>query len=59
MSAWYYEAQLAKQFLKFKVSREATLKFFGVKEKDVKELAEKDPQIYRKIKAMEEEGDFI
>jgi hypothetical protein len=44
--------------LKFRVSREETLKFFDIKEKDIKEVAEQDPHIYRKIKAMEEEGDF-
>ena len=35
MSAWYYEAELAKQFLKIKVPQEDVLRMFGIKKKDL------------------------
>ena len=54
MSAWYYEPQYAKNFLRFKVEKEEALKLFRVKEKDLKDLAENDPLTYRKLKNMDE-----
>ena len=53
MSAWYYEPQFAKTFLRFKVSKAEVYKFFGVKEKDLKEFSENDPHTYRRLKIME------
>jgi hypothetical protein len=38
MSAWYYEPEYAKQFLRFKVSKEEAMRLFGVKEKDFASL---------------------
>ena len=40
MSGWYYEQQLAKQFLLFKVSKEEAAKFLSARSKDTKILAE-------------------
>jgi len=52
MSAWYYEPQYAKAFLKFRVSREEVLKLFGMRDKDMKNLSEQDPQTMKRIKSM-------
>jgi len=38
MSAWYYEAQYAKQFLRFKVTQADAMKLFNIKEKDLPKI---------------------
>lgn len=40
MSAWYYEPQYARNFLRFYVKKEDALKLFGLKEKDYEKLAQ-------------------
>jgi hypothetical protein len=54
MSAWYYEQEYAKQFLRFKVAKEAALKLFGIKEKDWEKVSEENKDLYRKVLAFEE-----
>lgn len=54
MSAWYYEQEYAKQFLRFKVPREAVMKLFGIKDKDWDKLAEENKELYRKVLAFDE-----
>lgn len=53
MSAWYYQAEYAKQFLKFKVSQQDALKLFGIKQKDLAKISETDKQTYRRILAFD------
>ncbi len=58
MSAWYYEQEYAKQFLKFKVSKEDAMKLFGIKEKDWQRICEEDKELTRKVLAFDE-GEYI
>lgn len=52
MSAWYYEAQYAKNFLGFQISHKDVLNLFGLKEKEYEKCQQEDPQLFKMIKAM-------
>ena len=53
MSAWYYEPQYAKNFLRFKVDHAEVLKLFGIKQKDYEKSAQEDPQLYKMMNILE------
>ena len=44
------------QFLKFRVPHSQAIKVLGLKEKDLKDIADKDSITFQRLRAMEEEG---
>lgn len=56
MSGWYYEAEYAKQFLRFRIPPEQidTERLFGVKQKNLEGYLLDNKEIARKIQAFQE-----